>query len=94
MKFGNIEFACEFIRAGMGLSGMVLVAVAISMSMGACSLFDSSPVREKVVAHPEDKAAADPYLIGRDDELDIIVWTQPQLSGKVTVASDERFRCR
>lgn len=88
MKFGNIEFACEFIRAGMGLSGMVLVAVAISMSMGACSLFDSSPVREKVVAHPEDKAAADPYLIGRDDELDIIVWTQPQLSGKVTVASD------
>ena len=27
-------------------------------------------------------------MIGSDDELEIIVWTQPQLSGKVTVASD------
>src|ERR1700733_6548143 len=88
MKFGNIEFACEFIRAGAGLSAMVLLAVAISMSTASCSLFDGSPVHEKVVSHPEDKAAADPYQIGRDDELDIIVWTQPQLSGKVTVASD------
>ncbi len=55
--------------------------------MAACSLFDSAPVREKVVQHPVAKTP-DPYLIGSDDELDIIVWTQPQLSGKVTVASD------
>ena len=27
-------------------------------------------------------------MIGSDDELEIIVWTQPQLSGKVIVASD------
>ena len=66
---------------------MVLLAVAISMSMAACSLFDGSPVREKVVQHPAAKNA-DPYMIGSDDELEIIVWTQPQLSGKVTVASD------
>ncbi|MFZ0676535.1 polysaccharide biosynthesis/export family protein [Candidatus Binatus sp.] len=55
--------------------------------MSACSLFDSAPVREKVVQHPVAKTP-DPYMIGSDDELDIIVWTQPQLSGKVTVASD------
>ena len=88
MKFGNIEFACEFIRAGAGLSAMVLLAVAISMSTASCSLFDGSPVHEKVVSRPEEKAAADPYVIGRDDELEIVVWNQPQLSGKVTVASD------
>jgi len=88
IRFGNIELAWEFIRAGAGLSGMVLLAVVISMSTAACSLFDGAPVHEKVVSHPEEKAAADPYQIGRDDELDIIVWTQPQLSGKVTVASD------
>jgi polysaccharide export outer membrane protein len=87
MKFGNIELACEFIRAGAGLSGMVLLAVTISMSMAACSLFGGSPVHEKVIEHPSAKNA-DPYMIGSDDELEIIVWTQPQLSGKVTVASD------
>jgi polysaccharide export outer membrane protein len=87
IKFGDIE-ARNYIRAGAALTGTVLLAVAISISMAACSLFDGSPVHEKVVSHPQEKAAADPYLIGRDDELDIIVWTQPQLSGKVTVASD------
>jgi polysaccharide export outer membrane protein len=87
MKISKIEFAHDYFRAGAALTGTVLLAVAISISMAACSLFDSSPVRQKVVAHPGDKTP-DPYLIGRDDELEIIVWTQPQLSGKVTVASD------
>ena len=27
-------------------------------------------------------------MIGSDDELEIVVWNQPQLSGKVIVASD------
>ena len=87
MKIGNIEFAHDDVRARAALIGKILLVVAISMSMAACSLFDGSPVHEKVVAHPEEKTS-DPYQIGRDDELEIIVWTQPQLSGKVTVASD------
>lgn len=87
-RFGNIEFARNYIRSGASLFVTGLLAVAVSVSIDACSLFDSSPVHEKVIAHPEEKAAADPYHIGRDDELEIIVWTQPQLSGKVTVASD------
>ena len=66
---------------------MVLLAAAISMSIAGCSLFDSAPVREKVVQHPAAKTA-DPYQIGSDDELEIVVWNQPQLSGKVIVASD------
>jgi polysaccharide export outer membrane protein len=87
-KCGNIEFVPEQIRAGAALFMMSLLAIAVSVSIDACSLFDGSPVHEKVVSHPEQKTAADPYQIGRDDELEIIVWTQPQLSGKVTVASD------
>jgi polysaccharide export outer membrane protein len=65
----------------------MLLAVAISMSTGGCSLFNSTPVEKKVVPRPPVKEV-DPYVIGRDDELEIIVWTQPQLSGKVIVASD------
>jgi polysaccharide export outer membrane protein len=87
MKIGLIEFAPEFARAGGTLAGMILMMGTISISIAACSLFDSSPVREKVVQHPVAKTT-DPYQIGRDDELEIVVWNQPQLSGKVIVASD------
>jgi len=87
MKISKNEFAHDFVRAGAALTGTVLLAVAISISIAGCSLFDSSPVREKVVPH-EATNNTDPYMIGSDDELEIIVWTQPQLSGKVTVASD------
>ncbi len=87
MKISKIAFAHDYVRAGAALTVTGLLVVAISISMVACSLFDSAPVREKVVQHPVAKTL-DPYMIGSDDELDIIVWTQPQLSGKVTVASD------
>src|SRR5258708_24553431 len=87
MKVSKIEFAPDYFRAGAALTGTVLLAVAISISTAACSLFDSSPVREKVVQHPVAKTI-DPYQIGSDEELEIVVWNQPQLSGKVIVASD------
>ena len=87
MKIVTMEFASEFTRAGAALSGTILLAVAISISTAACGLFNSTPVRQTVVPHPAAKNA-DPYQIGRDDELEIIVWNQPQLSGKAIVASD------
>ncbi len=87
MKIGTIGFVPGFTRAGAALTGRILLVVTISMSTAACALFNSTPVRQKVVARPAAKNA-DPYVIGRDDELEIIVWTQPQLSGKVVVASD------
>jgi polysaccharide biosynthesis/export protein len=87
MKIGNMQFTNGKIRDCAALAATVFVAFAISMSMTACSLFDSTPVKQKIISHPEGKVA-DPYQIGSDDELEIIVWTQPQLSGKVTVASD------
>jgi len=87
MKIGNIGFANAEIGAGAAVTGTVLLAAAISISASACSWFNSPPVHERVVPHRVAKNV-DPYHIGADDELEIIVWTQPQLSGKVTVASD------
>ncbi len=87
MKIGTIEIGPDFTRAGAALTGTILLAVTISMSMAACSLFDSNSVRQKVVPRPAAKTA-DPSQIGSDDELEIVVWNQPQLSGKVIVASD------
>jgi polysaccharide biosynthesis/export protein len=87
MRIGSIELVQEFARGAAALTLAVLLAVSTTMSMVACSLFDSSPVHEKVVSRPAEKDT-DPYVIGSDDELEIVVWNQPQLSGKVIVASD------
>lgn len=89
MENSRVELAHGFARIGAALTGMAWLAVTISiaMTMAGCSLFDSTPVREKVVMHPSSKSI-DPYIIGSDDELEIVVWNQPQLSGKVIVASD------
>lgn len=87
MNSGNIEFAHNFMFSGAALTGTILLAVAISMSIAGCSLFNSNPVQQTTVPQPPAKNAA-PYQIGRDDELEIIVWNQPQLSGKAIVASD------
>jgi len=88
MNIGYIEFARDFVHAGAALIATVLLAVMISTSMSACSLFSPAPVRQTVVPRTTSKDAADPYTIGRDDELEIVVWNQPQLSGKAIVASD------
>src|SRR6202451_1958207 len=85
MKIGMIELASDFARAGAAIS--VLLAVTVSMSATACSLFGSEPVRETVVPRTAAKNT-DPYVIGSDDEIEIVFWNQPQLSGKVIVASD------
>src|SRR6202167_5597516 len=87
MKIGMIELASNFTRAGTPVAITLLLAVTLSMSAAACSLFGSVPVREKVVPRTAAKNV-DPYVIGSDDELEIVVWNQPQLSGKVIVASD------
>ena len=86
MKNGLIEPACSGAGAGGILSGIVLIAVAFSMSVAVWGC-NSTAVNQKVVPRQATKAS-DPYRIGADDELEIIVWTQPQLSGKVIVASD------
>jgi polysaccharide export outer membrane protein len=55
-----------------------LVAAAFSCARTAAV---NSPTEESA-------AAVQPYRIAPDDVLDVIVWKQPQVSGKVTVAAD------
>jgi len=87
MKVCTIEPRWSLAYGSTALTVTILVAAAISIATSGCSVFNSSPVNEKVVPREPTKNA-DPYVIGSDDELEIIVWTQPQLSGKVIVASD------
>ena len=87
MNIGNIEFAHDLVRAGAALIVTISIAGTITMSVSSCSLFDPSPVRQTIIPHTAAKTT-DPYHIGSDDELEIVVWNEPQLSGKVIVASD------
>lgn len=73
------------VRPGFLIGAMLTIMVSLSLFVYAC--FNSSAVNQKVVPHPVVKDA-EPYKIGADDELEIVVWNQPQLSGKVIVASD------
>ncbi len=53
----------------------------------AFSCAPSAAVRETTFS--DDSAAmAQPYRVAPDDVLEVIVWKQPQVSGKVTVAAD------
>ncbi len=70
-------------RARSPLTAATMLAVAIA----TCGCFNSTAVKETTVPRTVAKKA-DPYTIGADDELEIVVWNQPQLSGKVIVASD------
>jgi polysaccharide export outer membrane protein len=45
-----------------------------------------TPLQKNVISRPPEQI--EPDIIGRDDELEIVVWQQPQLSGKVVVAPD------
>ena len=80
----SIEPAREVWCAATTVAILLGVTFSISMVICGCS---ATPVQQKVIPHEAAKAA-DPYQIGSDDELEIVVWNQPQLSGKVIVASD------
>lgn len=60
-----------------------LLGLAIAAALGACS---TSPVVTHVTMHADPPP--EPYVIGKDDVLNITVWREPQLSGKVRVGPD------
>ncbi len=82
----SIEPAHAVRRAGSAKTVAMGLILAISGPIAICGC-NTTAVQQKVIPH-ETAKAADPYLIGSDDELEIVVWNQPQLSGKVIVASD------
>jgi len=63
----------------------VILCLAIPLSSGC---FGGNSVQTRVVPDPPASTEADPYTIGSDDVIDVLVWKQPQLSGRVRVGSD------
>ena len=61
----------------------LLGAILSGATLMACA---SQAVETKVLTSTHHDVA--PYRIGKDDLLDIIVWKEPQLSGKVRVIAD------
>ncbi len=54
--------------------------------LASCSALQRGPVIMHVSDRPDPPAQ--PYVIGKDDVLNVVVWRQPQLSGQILVASD------
>jgi polysaccharide biosynthesis/export protein len=57
-----------------------------ALAVTACGLFGGAPVATTSI--PLARPAPTPYVIGRDDLLDVEVWKQKDLSGPVAVASN------
>jgi len=76
----NFRHRCAVrkVIAFMFLSAMVLAT-------GSCGLLGNT-VQTRVT--PDPRTDPSPYVIGSDDVLDVIVWKEPQLSGRLLVAAD------
>ena len=72
-------------RALTAIRPFVLIAILAGavIVVPSCA---SKTVETNVVNVAPPKA--EPYLIGKDDVLNVVVWKQPQLTGNVTVAGD------
>ena len=80
----NGRYMSKCAEVVIGLFRKIGILVFVAALLISCS--SSEPVQTKTVA--EAPKAAEPYVIGPTDELDIIVWKEPQVSGKVEVAGD------
>jgi len=65
---------------------MMLLVVLTCVSLCACSLLSSVPVATRITEHPDPPAT--PYIIGKDDILNVVVWREPEISGKTRVSTD------
>lgn len=77
----------------LSLTGALAVTMAGALAGGlvftitGCS--NSAPLRTELIAGVPSPIAAEPYKIGSDDILDVLVWKQPQLSAeKIVVGND------
>jgi polysaccharide biosynthesis/export protein len=66
-----------------GLRVVALGLAAAALTLTSCA---RQAVETKVTTDTKMESA--PYKIGKDDVIDVIVWKEPQLSGKVRVVAD------
>jgi polysaccharide biosynthesis/export protein len=65
----------------LSFTSFVTLAALVSGCFG-------EPVQTQIVAQPAEAADVGPYKIGPDDVLEVLVWKQQQLSGRIRVGSD------
>jgi polysaccharide export outer membrane protein len=63
-------------------------AIFVVMVLVTSGCFGEAPVQTQVVTRQAESADSGPYKIGRDDVLDVFVWKDKQLSGRINVDSD------
>jgi polysaccharide biosynthesis/export protein len=63
---------------------LILPIAIVAAGLAGCGSGQS--VETKIAAHQPTSAA--PYVIAPDDEIEVIVWKQREVSGKVVVAQD------
>ena len=73
---------------GLTGGGISLAIVLLLVAVTASGCFGGAPVQTQTIAQSAAAADVGPYKIGRDDVLDVLVWKQEQLSGRIRVASD------
>jgi polysaccharide biosynthesis/export protein len=76
----------QCIRGGAASHFWFAIFLVLAMATSGC--FGGTPVHTEVFAKPAESADVGPYKIGRDDVLDVLVWKQQQLSGRIRVGSD------
>lgn len=74
------------IRIDLKAIGSVFFAIIAVSPFSACGIVGREPVATTSI--PVAQSEPTPYVIGRDDLLDVEVWKQKDLSGPVTVASN------
>jgi polysaccharide export outer membrane protein len=68
-----------------GIGDFAVIAMLAGLVMVASSCASKAMETNVVSVAP---AKAEPYRIGKDDVLSVVVWKEPQLTGNVSVAGD------
>lgn len=65
-----------------------LFTIFLVLASAISGCFGGTPVQTQVVDKPAESEDVGPYKIGRDDVLEVLVWKEQQLSGRIRVGSD------
>lgn len=76
------------VKMPSGISGISNTLVFLFLVFAVPGCLWETPVTTNVVTRTAEPADVGPYKIARDDVLDVFVWKDEQLSGRMTVASD------
>lgn len=77
IELGNLPASASWLRV------LALGLTAAALTLTSCA---RQAVATRVTTDTKMESA--PYMIGKDDVIDVIVWKEPQLSGKVRVVAD------